>query len=323
MNSDIEKGKIIEYLLGNLPADDAEQFDELCFTDDDFAEKLKATENDLIDLYIRGDLDGEKRAKFESYYLASPIRLEKLRFAEALQDYFEQNINQVNPKDSKKEFFTLIINFFSVNKLQFGFVLTALLILILGGFWIFTNRGREPEISSQKTPVSNQTVLSTEENTSQQSNVPSAVNENKIVTPAPKLDNRNTNSTPKPTTPIANVAPTETKPMIASFVLTPPLRGNQPQNLAIPAKTMSVAIQLQLETDDYSTYSVSLQNSDGKSILKTNNLKAEKVKSSKVLNLKFPAKLLTNGIYSLSVAGLKSGGTSEIIGDYPFRAVLR
>jgi cytoskeletal protein RodZ len=325
MNSEKESRLIIEYLLGTLPEEEAERFDELSFTDDDFAEKLKTAENDLLDRYIQGELDGETRAKFESHYLASPLRREKLKFAEVLQIYAKQNIAQTKPEETKAGFFAFISNLFSGNKLQLGFAMTVFLLLILGGLWIFTSRNQAPEIGSQKTPVPTQTP--TIESVVPQNQTPSAVSEN--VTPTPKPDNKNTTPTPKSATPAptptatatATPRPTEPKPLIASFVLTPPLRNSQPPALSIPPKTTTVALELQLETDDYSTYSISLVNSEGKSILQTGRLKASK--SGKVLNLNFPAKLLSNGVYSLTVSGVKADGTAEIIGDYPFRAVLR
>src|SRR5215475_4287740 len=44
---------IVQYLLGSLPEEETERFDELCFVDDEFAEKLSAVENDLVDKYMQ------------------------------------------------------------------------------------------------------------------------------------------------------------------------------------------------------------------------------------------------------------------------------
>ena len=61
---------IIQYLLGSLPEAEAERFDELSFTDDEFAEELKAAEKELVDAYARGELAGAALEQFKSYYLA-------------------------------------------------------------------------------------------------------------------------------------------------------------------------------------------------------------------------------------------------------------
>src|SRR5215471_6935099 len=75
---------MIEYLLGSLPEKEAERLDELSITDDAFVSRLNDVENDLVDAYVRGELSGEIRERFRSFYLASPKRRAKVRFAETL-----------------------------------------------------------------------------------------------------------------------------------------------------------------------------------------------------------------------------------------------
>ena len=83
-NSSISDRQLAEYLLGMLQPGESERLDELSITDDAIAARLQAVENDLIDDYIRGNLSGVVRDRFESFYLASPKRRERVRFAEAL-----------------------------------------------------------------------------------------------------------------------------------------------------------------------------------------------------------------------------------------------
>jgi hypothetical protein len=72
---------LVHYLLGLLPEEDAERLDELSIADDDVASRLCATENDLIEAYVRGTLAGDTLQRFESFYLASPRRHEKVMIA--------------------------------------------------------------------------------------------------------------------------------------------------------------------------------------------------------------------------------------------------
>ena len=76
---------ITEYLLGSLPEAETERFDELSITDDEFAETLKAAEKDLVDAYVQGELIGAELEQFKFHYLASPLRREKVQFAQAFQ----------------------------------------------------------------------------------------------------------------------------------------------------------------------------------------------------------------------------------------------
>jgi len=72
---------LLPYLLRLLPDDQAERVELATLSDDQVAERLKAVEHDLVDGYIRDTLDAVTRDRFESYYLSSPIRRERVRFA--------------------------------------------------------------------------------------------------------------------------------------------------------------------------------------------------------------------------------------------------
>jgi hypothetical protein len=76
---------MIQYLLSSLPSEETERFDELCFIDDEFSARLSVVENDLVDRYVNGGLSGENLERFNSYYLASPIRRRKIQTAQAFQ----------------------------------------------------------------------------------------------------------------------------------------------------------------------------------------------------------------------------------------------
>jgi hypothetical protein len=79
-----EDGELVRYLLGLLPEHETERIEELRIVDDEVAWRLRAVEDDLVDRYIRGTLSGEILERFESYYLASARRREKVRFAVSL-----------------------------------------------------------------------------------------------------------------------------------------------------------------------------------------------------------------------------------------------
>ena len=64
--------RLEDYLLGLLSEAETEQLDELSITDEAFAWRLRAAEDDLVDAYVRGNLPAQTRARFEEFYLASP-----------------------------------------------------------------------------------------------------------------------------------------------------------------------------------------------------------------------------------------------------------
>jgi hypothetical protein len=73
--------RLRRYLLGLLDDGEAQALDEASIADDDVAATLQGAEDDLVDDYVRGALDAPTRARFESFYLASPLRREKVRTA--------------------------------------------------------------------------------------------------------------------------------------------------------------------------------------------------------------------------------------------------
>jgi hypothetical protein len=73
--------ELVRYLLGLLPDETRERLDEASIVDDELAARLHAVETNLVDRYVRGQLSGATRDRFESYYLSSPRRRENVRLA--------------------------------------------------------------------------------------------------------------------------------------------------------------------------------------------------------------------------------------------------
>lgn len=328
---------ITKYLLGSLPEIEAERFDELSFTDDDFADALKSVEKDLVDAYVQGELAGATLEKFKSHYLASPLRREKVEFAKVFQDFAKRNISKKSENSAAEEskpkrtiagFFSSLNIFTNQNPLlQWGFAAAALAFVVLGGLWIVINRlGQENQLATQATPAQTNQELPKpiEERRSEKSiaerEVAAAVNEE----PEPVQPNPEKESTKKPPIAEPKRTPKQVLPsIIASFILAPSLRGNNRiQTVSVSRETSGVVMQLQLESDDYKSYQVVLVNqSDNKNIWRSGTLKIKSKGENKLLNVPFPAKLLKSKTYSLQVSGISADGTIEIISDYPFRVV--
>jgi hypothetical protein len=77
---------VIAYLLGTVSPNEADRLVELSIADDEFAARLSAVENDLVDAYVRGELSGGRLEQFRTVYLASPRRREKVAAAEVLAE---------------------------------------------------------------------------------------------------------------------------------------------------------------------------------------------------------------------------------------------
>lgn len=339
--------EITSYLLGALPEAETEYFDELSFTDDKFADQLKIAEKDLVDAYVNNELSGKNLENFKIYYLASPIRREKVEFAKSFQKFAEKKIGEtITEKEQKPSFFAGLFSVLTNPRpvLQWGFALAALALMFFGGWlWLENNRLRSEMNDSQakrdeilkrenelrqrekqlQDQIANQQTANSEtadelakvreEREQLEQKLKKERTQKEQIIAEKQKTNEQTNN------PQTNIS--KPKPVIASFVLTPQLRGgNNLPILSISAKTDLVVVQLQLESVDYKIYRVALiDQTNGQAIWQSGKAKAIGVNKS--LNVRFPARILKSQTYSLQVSGINNGGSPEIISDYPFKIV--
>src|SRR2546422_11455668 len=69
------------YLLGELTEAEQTQFEEAYFVDDLLFERFLAVKDDLVDSYVRHELAGRERERFEQHFLANQPRRERLNDA--------------------------------------------------------------------------------------------------------------------------------------------------------------------------------------------------------------------------------------------------
>jgi methionine-rich copper-binding protein CopC len=76
--------RIIAYLLGELPEEESEQFEDECFAQEIWPAEVHLGEEDLIDAYLRDELTQERRQCFERHYLSTQARQERVVMAAAI-----------------------------------------------------------------------------------------------------------------------------------------------------------------------------------------------------------------------------------------------
>jgi hypothetical protein len=82
-----ENGTLKQYLLGQITPEQRAPLEERLLSDADFHDELSIAEDELIDLYLAGELAAADRQGFETHFLLAPERHRKLRFARALRRY--------------------------------------------------------------------------------------------------------------------------------------------------------------------------------------------------------------------------------------------
>jgi methionine-rich copper-binding protein CopC len=96
LNQSITEERIHAYLLGELPEELAERFEDDCFAVENWPEQLNLAEEDLIDEYLRGALTPARRRRFEEHYLTTDARVERVRMAAALLRHVDSHAASAN-----------------------------------------------------------------------------------------------------------------------------------------------------------------------------------------------------------------------------------
>src|SRR5262245_14049351 len=122
----------VKYLLGNLTEEEQVQVEDRAFADGDYLSALEATEADLIDAYVRGELSQSDRRSFELRFLTSPERLRKVEFARALGTITSESKTQESRAAGRP---LLMRAFWGWNPMAFAAGMVAL-ICIAGGAWL-------------------------------------------------------------------------------------------------------------------------------------------------------------------------------------------
>ncbi|HTG92367.1 MAG TPA: hypothetical protein VL866_07270 [Pyrinomonadaceae bacterium] len=296
-----------DYLFSALSAEETERLDELSFTDDRFVQELRAVEDDLVDAYASGELEGKLRVQFETRYLSSPLRREKVALARALHDCGRETQKlvrqQPNQLSAWRTFFSPSL---SSRAWQWTFASALLILIGLSAWLVFQNRkvmqvpqhGEIAQRDAGSKGLAGTTPTQEPQPTSTQPTAEAISGETK-----------------KPETRV----PVE----VASIVLAPQIRGGtEVPTVSVKSATSYVAVELDLEPNEYSVYRVELlQHTTGKTLWRAANSRSHEHEGDQTIKVRLPATLLRSELYILQVSGLSPKGTSELISYYRFRVV--
>ncbi len=128
-NSDIKK-----YLLG-LSDGDGEIIEESLLVDDEFYENFLSVEEELIQEYVDDELTSEEKKQFESHFLISEERFQKVKFAQSLRKHIDQKETTRKAETTKSETQkSKSINFFS-NFFSSPIPLAVSLLVVVALMW--------------------------------------------------------------------------------------------------------------------------------------------------------------------------------------------
>jgi len=284
-----EDRRLVDYLLGLLPEEDAERLDEASVVDDEVAARLRAVEDDLIDAYVRGTLATDRLFRFEKYYLASPRRREKVAFARRFAGVVDRAavtapLTAVQPSRPRRAIWKLA-------------AVAAVLLLVCAALMMQTLRlGRGITVAEQE----RQALDRRAKDLQQQVTTLRAANEAAVREAAP----------PKPVPEAPTIA----------LVLLPQTRAAGPvPTLVVPAGAARIAFELRLDNSDRATYQVGLRDPAVNRIVWRSAWMAS---SGSSLMLSVPASILKPQHYSLDLFS-REAADPDVVGSYAFEIAAR
>jgi hypothetical protein len=332
------KEQAIRYLYGEHLEAERDDIEERLFTDEDFSLFVDDVENDLIDEYLRGELSFEEKRRFETKYLTTDGRRDRVALAGTLHEKVfagaTATTETLAAETPPAGFGEKIAAFFRFQNLALaGGFAAVLFLLVLGGVWLSTQPGddivKEKDTNENEniapppddpmpvpTPEENTNSASSEENKNTTESVPppkpaDANVKSKPVAPPPKAAPKKP-VRPKPAPPVRQ------QPRIFIATLLPPLRSSKTPVLEIPAGAETVRLQL---VDNfgakYEKFLVELNDGIGNTVW-SGEVKAGRAKPQKSVTVSIPNTAFGAGNYEVAVSGVTSDGSTDEINFYNF-----
>lgn len=311
------------YLLGQMSAGDRSRFEEQYLADPELFEELIAAEDEMVRSYLRGDCAGPDKKDFESRYLTTQPGRDKVEFEQSLMEYLASSrVSAIqDPEANRNPATDAGVVRGARHELAdkqpveisrrpvvwvWGFAAACFVVALFAAWLTVLNVRLRHELAQLQTQQAD--LRSQADDLNRQ-----LANLNAILQQKGEHNDGE----------IAGLQPPDAG--MAPFVLTSHLERNPgPQRqLVIPRGVANAPVQLQLDHDDFSKFSVVLETADGEQIWKKDKLSSRSVRSGKrVIDFKLPASVVRSGSYVLRLSGT-GAQSSEEVADYIFRAIKR
>src|SRR5262245_7437230 len=299
----IDETLLIKYLLGSLTPEEEVRVEDRAFADPDYLVVLEATEADLIDAYVRGELSPAERRGFERRFLVSPQRRRKVAFARDLARVAAE------VKASESGAGLRLSAWHSLARLVRGWnpalqfaVAVAVLICVAGPSWLVVEntsmRSRVAALETQGRDLQEQAGELRQQLGEEQ---------NRAGSLAAQLQQQAPTGTPTPS--------------VASLVLLPGVSRaeNRREQLVLNPSAQIAHIEIQLEArDNYPRFRAELRTLSGDEVLIRGNLSKSRRGAGYAVSFDTPASALNAGEYELALKGILNDRSVQDIGYYYF-----
>ena len=301
--------------MGDLSEEELAAVEDRAFSDEDYLQEILAVENDLIDEYVRGELSGASQRQFESRFITSAERRNKIEFARALVQVTPRKAQAPAIPSLREVFNEFLARLNPFVKLSMA---AAAVVIVAGFLWLLLESTRlRSEINalrSEQQARSNQ--IKELESRSQEL---AARVESESQKPESGV-------TPESTPQIERVDKPTTGATVAALLLVPGLprsSATRPKLVLEPNASLA-RLQVGIEPgDEYKSYRVEVRTRAGQEVWTQNGLRAFRTRQGRSVVVNIPARLLETGEFEVALKGLGSTGTSETLGYYYFDVLKR
>jgi hypothetical protein len=352
--------QLVQYLLGLLGVEETEWIDELTIADDDVAWRLRDAENDLVDAYARGVLDENLLEPFQRFYLSSPLRREKLKFARSFVPNADaapvtaqieatpevapvavsvpvraaRPVRQVRAASQGSRWYDWLL---PQSRSGWGMAATAAALLLVSGVLLMQDvRQRRHslfEMQSAKAALDSRSEQLERQLTDQRAAHDDAARELARARAAQAELARRSTAVPAPVPPATPVAanPPADSPAPAArslatvaLVLWPQTRdATSLPAVVLPPGTKRLVLAVRIESNDFPGYQAILKDpATDRTVWRSGTL-AVRTGGELTVPVTIPANLLKPQHYSLQLAARGATVNGEIIGSYAFRVQPR
>jgi hypothetical protein len=307
---------IARYLLGELPENEQITIEDEAFRDPEIRAAIEAVEQDLLDEYVRGDLPGSQRQRFQSHFLASAERKKKLYFAQALNGVIGDKPKVAQAAIAAAPTRLGFWSFLTQPVVTYGFAAAAVVLLLFGS-WLWLQRSHlqselEQLRATRTTQNSTQQQLEGDLAKERERNEQLQAELNKVA-----IANSNSNVNPD------QAGPSKTPVSLALALLPGLSRGsNSAPQIAIGKDVATLRLKVGVDpADDFPLYRLKLRNGEGHVVTTLNKIRARALGNSRTIVVAVPANQLRAGNYEVALQGINDNGSTEALGFYYFRIV--
>lgn len=321
--------KLVHYVLGLLPDDEAEGLDQASIADDEVAAVLRRVEDDLVDAYVSGTLDRETRNQFEARYLASPRRREKVKFAKRFMSAVDRAA-VTTTRCGTAEDHSARVRVFPGHlqgarttpgrrRISWPLLVTAASLVLVCGV-VFKLQRRE-----NMRPAGREQAAQEHHPSPSTRQLGGARAANGKATPEPELTRNHLVGQEQPAHGGGSTR-TRTLSLVQAtvLVLAPQTRsiGSLP-TVDIESASDPVGFELQLESRDYSRYRATLKDAGTNDVVWRSAELDSRSAPTPAVSVAVPARVLTSPHYSFEVAGLDDAKRETTVSSYAFHVDRR